>query len=1050
MPTVAGRFKGTDLIIRGEVEERLPRVKNGLVSHFPFDGNVHDKLTQIFVDKVTTTNRDWYGDTFPELYNYADMTLLITGRVMCEEAAVLTNSTSIGITYKLANGTDAWIAAKSFVCNTIQNKWVNFIAQITVPANFSSALRTWIQIGITAGTSGYKIHYDSVNYLLMDDAKYITNVNTDITQEYLSIRESSQNYIQNGDFRNGLANWANGATATTHELIYTPYGPGIRINREDGDNGGWTLQYNGTKDWTYTAGETWVWSFKFKVGRGPSQIPFYIGWWINDNGSYRQNLPVQLVELSEDGWYIGYASYTFVNTYSANVSCGINSNRDFTTIDVTDIRLEKRTFPTSTPDNSVSDDPKLGLAVTLPNIFSLSCEKRFVTESTWNKYGITKDASNNFIFYKNGIATTEYENKWAHIKVRGVGVNRNQGYDIAKYNDPISKTYAVDPFNLSSNLSVDNAGFLMRTFVYCSSAVAVSHKYVANNYGGIRVNNGSLVYLGGADVSVNPTISINLVAGWNIVEIVWMDGDTAGGIYLSTGTPLNQVPEVLYMTAELPIEMSNNQPYFNEKANVDIRNMSIYSRDLSGSEMKAVHSTKGISIDSGGNLNMIVKEALPYLPSDAYYFPLGANAKDINGLISPVGEDNTVYEDGWVWVGRALNNYVLNADGKTVNASYSVPGSYSPGWDAALHPYAIVTNSWNAGYNGGVPSPTIGFHAQWVYEGYTGDNDPCMKFVNRNDLYGNPARWLGIAQALPSTPAAYGWAVGTKLLLQWKQRSTNAGIAIRGGLYYINTSGATGWAGIMNKSVSEANTWETTYHIITLPSDIDLTKACSVYMYGHYSPDGIVWADDIMLAPIPFSAPFTVSSRGEGKLKFNFYDSIGLDWSGDWSIVYFKTPMGTATNNLAGYSIESIGCNGNTVGGGYLWWGKNNGADTIAQASPSTIDPNTYFNNPRMISIVKSGTTVTIKEWDYFGTVFTRTVTITTTAPNAFVTQYGYDFQLGGWDNNNAVNAYYRDLIVAKRAFTNDEVTNLFKTRASSREDAFYISGKIVVNPTLS
>lgn len=1065
MATVAGRFKGQDFIIKGEVEERLPRITNGLQAHFPFDGSIQDRLTEFYLEQVTTSARDWTGDYFPTQYDYKNMTLFVSGRVMCEEAVDWSMTTSIGFNYMGTDTTNGsiWRAAKTFTLKDVQQRWVDFTIPFKIGTDFANSLRPWIQIGISNGTAGYKVIYEDITYFLAEDPKYITNINTDMTPEYLSIREASKNYIVNGDFSKGLTNWGFSAIATTHEWVYTPYGFAARINRGDGDNGGWTLRYDGTKDWTYKAGETWVWSFKYKINQGVSgKIEdtrlFYVGWWISDRGSWQVYLPVTSIPLDEDGWYLAYASYTFTADFSGNTSCGINSNKKFTVVDITDVRLEQRNFPTNTPDNGTGGDAQFGLNLTLNSTeFSMSAEKRFVTDKEWTKMGMVKDSANNFAFYKNGEFTQEYNNAWQRIKVKGVGIKRNVGYDINNYTDPVEKTYKADPINDFSNLSQDDAGYFFRTYVYCSKTVSTVHRYVADNYGGMRINNGPLVYIGGWENGVdklNPDVTISLVQGWNLVEFVWMDGDTGGSFALRSGTPLSKLPEVLCMTAELPIEMSNNKMFFNEKSNVDIRNVSVYRKALTQREFRSVHGTKGISIDNNGNLKMVVKEQLPYLPQDAFYFPLGVDANDINGMIKPSKAQNLVFEDGWMWAGRSVANRIKNPSGMNVMPQYSTPGVLSPGWDKSLHPYAIGVVDWSYGYNGGTTVPTTGYHAHWVYEGVNGVVDPCIRFVNRNDLINQPKRWLGVSQSMTQTPSQMGWAVGTNIVLQWKQKGNFIGDGTQAGLYYKNTSGNNLFAnGTPTKPISQFNTWEANTHYITLPADIDLNQICSIYVYGHSSRPGVTWVDEIFMAERPFNTPYTESTRGESSLQYNFYNSIGLNWNEDWSIVYFKIPVGTADNTMSGYSIESIGCNSNTVGGRYAWFGKSSGRDTITGATPNGIVPGTYFGKPRMVSLVNKAGNCTIKEWDYEGNVYERNagdIAPTSAPANAFVTQHGYDFMLGGWDNQGAPNAYYRDLIVAKRAFTDEEVNNLFKTRASSREDALYISGKIVVNPTLS
>jgi hypothetical protein len=76
-------------------------------------------------------------------------------------------------------------------------------------------------------------------------------------------------------------------------------------------------------------------------------------------------------------------------------------------------------------------------------------------------------------------------------------------------------------------------------------------------------------------------------------------------------------------------------------------------------------------------------------------------------------------------------------------SSYPAPGgAISPGWDSSKHPNAIaVGGGWSNGYNGGVNTPTIGYHACWELI----DNIPTMVFRDLNSEVGLSHRWLGIS-----------------------------------------------------------------------------------------------------------------------------------------------------------------------------------------------------------------------------------------------------------------------------------------------------------------
>lgn len=182
---------------------------------------------------------------------------------------------------------------------------------------------------------------------------------------------------------------------------------------------------------------------------------------------------------------------------------------------------------------------------------------------------------------------------------------------------------------------------------------------------------------------------------------------------------------------------------------------------------------------------------------------------------------------------------------------------------------------------------------------------------------------------------------------------------------------------------------------------------------------------------------------GSGGLEYNLNSSIGLDWSGDWSICYMKKPIGThyGESNLTGYSIESLGCNGNSVGGGYFFWGKTNNSNSMHQVSGGgAFEPITYFQNWQYITMVKSGSTITINTWLNDSLIRVRTLSTTTTISNYYVTQYGYDLKIGGWDNNNNSWSHFKNLVVAKRAMTQTELDDYRLTKLKATEDGLILN----------
>ena len=66
-------------------------------------------------------------------------------------------------------------------------------------------------------------------------------------------------------------------------------------------------------------------------------------------------------------------------------------------------------------------------------------------------------------------------------------------------------------------------------------------------------------------------------------------------------------------------------------------------------------------------------------------------------------------------------------------------GQYSTSWDTNLHKNAIQVAGWTEGYNGGVPEPSIGYHAPW--EQIDGIPTIVMKHLNSEIGKKKPMAW---------------------------------------------------------------------------------------------------------------------------------------------------------------------------------------------------------------------------------------------------------------------------------------------------------------------
>ncbi len=247
-------------------------------------------------------------------------------------------------------------------------------------------------------------------------------------------------------------------------------------------------------------------------------------------------------------------------------------------------------------------------------------------------------------------------------------------------------------------------------------------------------------------------------------------------------------------------------------------------------------------------------------------------------IVYPLDDQNTLlntYGVGSQGGYRTTTNVVLNPTG---NSGAGAPGSYTPGWDATLHPTATTVSNWSGGYNSGVGSPTIGYHSQWVYEGT--DGSPCMKFIDRNDLFSLGHRWLGISE-LVSSNVDTSWSLvsGLKTVtMSWDQKVDNLGKYSNVGFYHkenaTNTFGTSG----SNHSNTVINQWERMTKTYTVTSAWDAGTPMTLYFYGHNGAYATLWIDNIQL-----------------EIDRN-YDTPFVDGGGLTSLLEIPNPVNTGGN----------------------------------------------------------------------------------------------------------------------------------------------------------
>jgi hypothetical protein len=115
--------------------------------------------------------------------------------------------------------------------------------------------------------------------------------------------------------------------------------------------------------------------------------------------------------------------------------------------------------------------------------------------------------------------------------------------------------------------------------------------------------------------------------------------------------------------------------------------------------------------------------------------------------------------------------------------------------------------------------------------------------------------------------------------------------------------------------ITEAEKYEKNVPFKGVPNYIPLNKwvrveyKCALVDTSHtsiannYSTDGIIYVTMPQYEKL-YLTPFVNGTRSKSSLEYNLNSSIGLDWSQDWSICYWKKPIGTHTDTLTGYNLK--------------------------------------------------------------------------------------------------------------------------------------------------
>lgn len=179
------------------------------------------------------------------------------------------------------------------------------------------------------------------------------------------------------------------------------------------------------------------------------------------------------------------------------------------------------------------------------------------------------------------------------------------------------------------------------------------------------------------------------------------------------------------------------------------------------------------------------------------------------------------------------------------NTDFSSYTTTTYAWDNSLNRNpAIVPTGWFGGYNSGVTSPNLGYHARF-------DNAPfgynVMVFPNLNSVIGMSNRWLGISQSM----SAGTITSNTTYVVTMDIYDNAVNHQITGGIYYYNSSTSTWefgnvWYTFTTVS-NNLNKWVTKQATFTTPSTLSTADLTHFYVYGNYGSEGTAYVKNIYL-----------------------------------------------------------------------------------------------------------------------------------------------------------------------------------------------------------
>lgn len=227
--------------------------------------------------------------------------------------------------------------------------------------------------------------------------------------------------------------------------------------------------------------------------------------------------------------------------------------------------------------------------------------------------------------------------------------------------------------------------------------------------------------------------------------------------------------------------------------------------------------------------------------------------------LSSGGHNLVSTEEGNAFEGVGpTKNYIKNPKMKEIEYKDNYTN-----WNTLLNGPAREAKGWT-GYNGGVRDVDKTYHAH-VIEGGGPNGENAYRLINKYTELGiAPITYLAPTTTL--TPEFNQDAShGMPITISFDMKVSHTGKVCRTGLYrYDLNTGARGFGSTsQNHYCSEANVWERKSYTTVVDNNWDLTKACTLYMYGQQPElEGILWVANVQVELSPSMTPLAEGDMG--------------------------------------------------------------------------------------------------------------------------------------------------------------------------------------------